>query len=58
MSLETSGLLMTKMYSELVNVPLIIYEPAQQGEVCDTLVSTIDVSPTLVSFFGLNRVEA
>jgi len=48
-----------KMYSELVHVPLIIYEPTRdQGEVCDTLVSTIDVSPTLVHLLGLNRVEA
>ena len=48
-----------KMYSELVNIPLIIYDPGREkGEVCDTLVSTIDVSPTLVRLFGLNRVEA
>jgi len=48
-----------KMYSELVHVPLIIYEPTrQQGEVSDTLVSTLDVSPTILSLFGLDRVEA
>jgi len=48
-----------KMYSELVHVPLIIFEPTRnQEEVCEALVSTIDVSPTLVHLFGLNRVEA
>ena len=48
-----------KMYSELVHVPLIIYEPTrQQGEVSDTLVSTLDVPPTIVHLFGLDRIEA
>ena len=48
-----------KMYSELVHVPLIIFEPTRnQEEVCEALVSTIDVSPTLVHLFGLNPVEA
>ena len=47
-----------KMYSELVHVPLIFYEPTREkGEVCETLVSTIDVAPTIVSFFGLNPVD-
>jgi len=48
-----------KMYSELVNVPLIIYEPSREKtEVCDTLVSTLDISPTMVYLFGLNPVDA
>lgn len=48
-----------KMYSELVHVPLIIYEPTRQkGGASDTLVSTLDVSPTILSLFGLDRVEA
>jgi arylsulfatase A-like enzyme len=47
-----------KMYSELIHVPLMIYEPAREkGEVCDTLVSTLDVSPTIAHLFGLKPVE-
>ena len=48
-----------KMYSELVHVPLMIYEPTREkGEVCDTLVSTLDISPTIVYLFGLEPVAA
>lgn len=48
-----------KMYSELVHVPLIIYDPCREnGEVCNTLVSTIDIPPTIAYLFGLNPVEA
>lgn len=48
-----------KMYSELVNVPLIIYEPTKgKGEVCDLVVGTIDLSPTIVYLFGLHPVQA
>lgn len=48
-----------KMYAELVHVPLIIYEPAREnGEVVDTLVSTIDIPPTIVYLFGLSQVNA
>jgi len=47
-----------KMYSELVHVPLIIYEPGREkAEVCNTLVSTIDISPTILYLFGLKPVE-
>jgi arylsulfatase A-like enzyme len=47
-----------KMYSELVHVPLIIYEPTRErGEEKDTLVSTIDIPPTIVHFFGLDPAE-
>lgn len=48
-----------KMYSELVHVPLIIYEPPREKcEVCNTPVSTLDISPTIVYLFGLKPVEA
>ncbi len=47
-----------KMYSELVNVPLIIYEPSREkAEVYDTLVSLLDIPPTIVYLFGLNQVD-
>jgi arylsulfatase A-like enzyme len=43
-----------KMYSELIDVPLIIFEPhRQKPETCSTLVSTIDIPPTIVHLFGL-----
>jgi arylsulfatase A-like enzyme len=42
------------MYSELIDVPLIIFEPhRQKPETCSTLVSTIDIPPTIVHLFGL-----
>jgi arylsulfatase A-like enzyme len=48
-----------KMYSELVHVPLMIYEPGREREeACETLVSTIDVAPTIAYLFGLDRVNA
>ena len=48
-----------KMYSELVHVPLIFYEPGREKEeVCDTLVSTVDIPPTIVHLFGLQPVVA
>ena len=48
-----------KMYSELVNVPLLIYDPSRErGEVCDTLVTTLDIPPTIIYLFGLNQVDA
>lgn len=48
-----------KMYAELVHVPLILHEPGRErGETCDALVSTLDVSPTIVHLFGLGPVEA
>jgi len=45
-----------KMYSELVDMPLIIYGTGEAG-VCDTVVSNIDIPPTIVHLFGLNPVE-
>lgn len=48
-----------RMYSELVNVPLVIYEPSREKtEVSDLVVSTLDIPPTVVYLFGLNRVDA
>jgi arylsulfatase A-like enzyme len=46
-----------KMYSELIDVPLIIYDPSlEKGIVSDTVVSTIDVSPTIAHLFGLGKI--
>ena len=48
-----------KMYSELINMPLIIYDPSKEkGEVCDTLVSNVDIPPTIIHLFGLEPIAA
>jgi arylsulfatase A-like enzyme len=48
-----------KMYSELIDMPLLIYDPNKdRGEVCDTLVSNIDIPPTIVHLFGLEPIKA
>jgi arylsulfatase A-like enzyme len=47
-----------KMYSELIDIPLIIFEPdRKKPEVCHTLVSNIDIPPTVIHLFGLKPVE-
>jgi len=47
-----------KMYSELINSPLIIYfNDRTQGEICDNLVSNIDIPPTILHLFGLESFE-
>ena len=46
-----------KMYSELVDVPLLVHSTEEHG-VCDKVVSSIDISPTIVNLFGLPAVEA
>lgn len=47
-----------KMYSELINSPLIIYfNDRTQGEACDNLISNIDVPPTIVHLFGLESFK-
>jgi len=47
-----------KMYSELINVPLMIYDPSREkGLVSDKIVSTIDIPPTIVHLFDLDTVE-
>jgi len=46
------------MYSELINVPFLIFDYTRdKGEVCDTLVSNIDIPPTIVHLFGLEPEE-
>ena len=48
-----------KMYSELIDVPLIIFEPeGQKPETCSTLVSNIDIPPTIAHLFGLKPAES
>jgi arylsulfatase A-like enzyme len=43
-----------KFFSELVHVPLLIVNPPEAiGESCDTLVSGLDISPTIMGLFGL-----
>ncbi len=47
-----------KMYSELIDIPLMIFEPGRKKpEVCNKLVSNIDIPPTMVRLFGLQPVE-
>lgn len=47
-----------KMYDELVNVPLLIYDPdLEESRVCDTVVSTLDIAPTLIRLFGLDPAD-
>jgi arylsulfatase A-like enzyme len=38
-------------------MPLIIYGPEESGR-CDTVVSNIDIPPTIVDLFGLAPVDA
>lgn len=46
-----------KMYSELIDIPLIIYDPARdKGEICNAVVSNVDIPPTIVYLFGLGPV--
>lgn len=48
-----------KMYSELIDMPLLIYDPGKdKGEVSDNVVSNLDIPPTIVHLFGLPPVEA
>lgn len=48
-----------KMYSELIDIPLLIYDPTRtKGDVCDKVVSNIDIPPTIVHLFGLDPEPA
>ncbi|MDP7415642.1 MAG: sulfatase [Dehalococcoidales bacterium] len=48
-----------KMYSELIDMPLLIYNPSSnKGEVSDIVVSNIDIPPTIIHLFSLAPVEA
>ena len=42
-----------KMYSELINTPLLIYYYNCTQETCDNLVSNINIPPTILHLFGL-----
>ena len=47
-----------KMYSELINSPLLIYfNDYAQEEICNNLVSNIDISPTILYLFGFESSE-
>jgi len=47
-----------KMYSELIDIPLLIYGyDKDKGEICDTLVSNVDIPPTIVHLFGIELVK-
>ena len=47
-----------KMYSELIDVPLIIHDSSlEKGEVSDQVVSTLDISPTIAHLFGLGNIS-
>ncbi|MCK5850033.1 MAG: sulfatase [Kiritimatiellae bacterium] len=42
-----------KMFSELVNVPLLIHDGNQsETDICETLVSNVDIPPTILHLFG------
>jgi arylsulfatase A-like enzyme len=48
-----------KLYSELIDIPLLIYDPERKtGEGCSGLVSNIDIPPTVAQLFGLERMPA
>lgn len=48
-----------KMYSELINIPLILYDPSRaKGETCHKIVSNLDIPPTIIHLFGLDPVPA
>jgi arylsulfatase A-like enzyme len=47
------------MYSELVNVPFMIYEPNRENKLfCDVNVSGVDVAPTIAKLFGIGPAAA
>lgn len=46
-----------KLYSELIDVPLVIYGAGENG-LCTDVVSSVDISPTILHLFGLGTVPA
>jgi len=47
-----------KFFNELINVPLFIWDPSlKEPSIVDTLVSTIDIAPTITNLFGINPAE-
>jgi len=47
-----------QMYRELIDVPLLIYEPDRGApETCDTVVSNIDIAPTILRLLGVDPFD-
>lgn len=49
----------TPLYEELVHNPLFIYDPRvrRMGERCPSLCQTIDLVPTILEFFGIEKTK-
>jgi arylsulfatase A-like enzyme len=52
-----SGKMSMPCWDEVARLPLFIWDPraARRGERCSRLVQTIDLAPTVLEFFGLER---
>lgn len=48
----------TKLYDELIHVPLIIYSTEYQNITIDEPVSLIDIAPTIMDMLNLNKVKS
>jgi arylsulfatase A-like enzyme len=46
-----------KLYSELIDVPLIVYGAGENG-LCADVVSSVDIPPTILHLFGLGAAPA
>ena len=46
-----------KLYSELIDVPLLVVGTGENS-VCNSLVSTIDISPTILNLFGMESPQS
>ena len=53
------GKCVNPFYDEIIHTPLFIWDPRSKkaGERRNSLVSTIDLAPTILEFFGINRPE-
>ncbi len=47
-----------KMFSELIDVPLLVYAEGTTAQNCDALVSGVDIPPTIAQLFGLKPAQA
>jgi len=48
-----------RMYDELINVPLMVYDAdCKETQVSDTVVSGVDIPPTIAKTFGLDSPES
>ncbi len=48
-----------KLYDELIHVPLLIYDATREkNEISETLISTLDVAPTITHVFGVEAPQA